>query len=45
MGNPGFFTISQWPLFALIFLGIVATSIQFFLLAWGDIRTLRSFAR
>lgn len=45
MGNPGFFTISQWPLFALVLLGILATSIQFFLLAWGDVRSARSLAR
>lgn len=40
MGNPGFFTIPQWPLFILVFLGIVATAIQFLLLAWNDARTL-----
>lgn len=45
MGNPGFFTISQWPLFALIFLGIVATSIQFFITAFGDFKSVREFAR
>jgi TRAP-type C4-dicarboxylate transport system permease small subunit len=45
MGNPGFFTIPQWPLFALMFSGIVATSVQFLvmalesiaLLGWADI--------
>ncbi|HWK69158.1 MAG TPA: TRAP transporter small permease [Rhizobiaceae bacterium] len=36
MGNPGFFTVPQWPLFILIFLGIVATAIQFLLLSWRD---------
>ncbi|WP_047147124.1 TRAP transporter small permease [Aquamicrobium sp. LC103] len=45
MGNPGFFTIVQWPLFALVFLGIAATAIQFFLLAWGDVRSARRIAR
>lgn len=45
MGNPGFFTIPQWPLYALVFLGIVATAIQFLLLAWGDVRSARSLAR
>lgn len=45
MGNPGFFTIPQWPLFILVFLGIVATAIQFLLLAWNDARAFRSFAR
>lgn len=29
MGNPGFFTVPQWPLFALMLAGIVATSLQF----------------
>jgi TRAP-type C4-dicarboxylate transport system permease small subunit len=33
MGNPGFFTIAQWPLFALMFIGIVATSVQFLVMA------------
>lgn len=42
MGNPGFFTIPQWPLFLLIFLGIVATAIQFLLLSWGDFRAARA---
>lgn len=41
MGNPGFFTISQWPLFAIVFLGIVATAIQFALLAWNDVHSAR----
>lgn len=45
MGNPGFFTVVQWPLFILVFLGIAATAIQFFLLAWGDLRTARGIAR
>jgi TRAP-type C4-dicarboxylate transport system permease small subunit len=29
MGNPGFFTISNWPLYALIALGLLTTAIQF----------------
>lgn len=41
MGNPGFFTIPQWPLFILIFLGIVATAIQFLLLSRNDFRAAR----
>lgn len=41
MGNPGFFTISQWPLYLLIFLGIVATSIQFLITALGNLASLR----
>lgn len=45
MGNPGFFTISQWPLYVLIFLGIVATAIQFLVSAYGDFKSFRSFAR
>ena len=45
MGNPGFFTIPQWPLFILIFLGIVATSIQFFVSTRDDLRALRGVAR
>lgn len=39
MGNPGFFTIAQWPLFGLIFLGILATAVQFLLMSWSDLRT------
>lgn len=38
MGNPGFFTVSQWPLFALMLAGIVATSLQFFIEAAGHAR-------
>lgn len=45
MGNPGFFTIPQWPLFVLIFLGIVATSIQFFITAFGDFRSFRELGK
>jgi TRAP-type mannitol/chloroaromatic compound transport system permease small subunit len=41
MGNPGFFTIPQWPLFILVFLGIVATALQFLACALGDLRALR----
>lgn len=41
MGNPGFFTIPQWPLFILVFLGIVATAIQFLLLSWNDFNSAR----
>lgn len=40
MGNPGYFTIPQWPLYALVFIGIVATAIQFFLLAVSDARSI-----
>ena len=42
MGNPGFFTISQWPLFGLTFAGIVATAIQFLLMAFGHLISARS---
>lgn len=45
MGNPGFFTVPQWPLFCLIFLGIVATAVQFLLLSQGDLRTARGLGR
>lgn len=45
MGNPGFFTVPQWPLFILVFLGIVATAIQFLLLAHADLRSARGGAR
>ena len=45
MGNPGFFTIPQWPLFMLIFLGIVATAIQFLVSAWEDAKSFRGVAR
>ncbi|MCO5160661.1 MAG: TRAP transporter small permease [Mesorhizobium sp.] len=45
MGNPGFFTIPQWPLFILVFLGIAATAIQFMLMAWHNLRSTREAAR
>ncbi|MEO3386690.1 TRAP transporter small permease [Mesorhizobium sp. CAU 1741] len=45
MGNPGFFTVPQWPLFILIFLGIIATAIQFLLLSWSDLGAARGIAR
>ncbi len=45
MGNPGFFTIPQWPLFIMVFLGILATAIQFLLLSWHDVRSLAGDAR
>ena len=45
MGNPGFFTIPLWPLYILVFLGIVATAIQFVLMAWNDIRSLTERAQ
>jgi TRAP-type mannitol/chloroaromatic compound transport system permease small subunit len=38
MGNPGFFTVPQWPLFALMLAGIVATSMQFLIDAAGYAR-------
>jgi TRAP-type C4-dicarboxylate transport system permease small subunit len=34
MGNPGFFMIPQWPLFALMFIGIVAIAVQFLIMAF-----------
>jgi hypothetical protein len=45
MGNPGFFTIPQWPLFALIFIGIVATSVQFMVMTLEAIASLRGRAK
>ncbi|MGB3501647.1 MAG: TRAP transporter small permease [Mesorhizobium sp.] len=36
MGNPGFFTVPQWPLFALMFAGMLATAVQFFLMSVAD---------
>jgi TRAP-type mannitol/chloroaromatic compound transport system permease small subunit len=39
MGNPGFFTVPQWPLFIVVFLGVLATAIQFFVMAWAELRT------
>jgi TRAP-type mannitol/chloroaromatic compound transport system permease small subunit len=45
MGNPGFFTIPQWPLFILVFLGIAATAIQFLLMSWSDLRSMQEPAR
>ena len=41
MGNPGFFTIPLWPLFTIVLLGIIATAIQFYLLAWTGVRAAR----
>lgn len=38
MGNPGFFTVPQWPLFALMLAGIVATACQFLLDAYDHAR-------
>ena len=35
MGNPGFFSIPQWPLFALMFAGIVAVAVQFLIMTVG----------
>ncbi|MBD0417312.1 TRAP transporter small permease subunit [Oryzicola mucosus] len=45
MGNPGFFTVPQWPLYALVLLGIIATAIQFLLLAWSDVHAARRLSR
>jgi TRAP-type mannitol/chloroaromatic compound transport system permease small subunit len=45
MGNPGFFTIPQWPLFALIFIGIVATSVQFMVMTLEALASLRGRAK
>lgn len=38
MGNPGFFTVPQWPLFALMQAGIVATALQFLIEAGRQAR-------
>jgi TRAP-type mannitol/chloroaromatic compound transport system permease small subunit len=38
MGNPGFFTVPQWPLFTLMLAGIVATALQFLIMAAGYAR-------
>ena len=38
MGNPGFFTVPQWPLFALMLAGIVATACQVLLDAYDHAR-------
>lgn len=45
MGNPGFFTIVQWPLYGLILSGIVATCIQFFIMATDDARAALGMGR
>jgi len=45
MGNPGFFTVPQWPLFALMFAGMVATAIQFFLMSLADVRAFSGASR
>lgn len=45
MGNPGFFTIAQWPLYAIMLAGIAVTSIQFLLTALGDFARARGGAR
>lgn len=34
VGSPGFFTMPQWPLYALMALGIAVTILQFAALAW-----------
>ena len=38
MGNPGFFTVPQWPLFALMLAGIVATALQFLIEALAHLK-------
>lgn len=40
MGNPGFFTIPQWPLYVAILLGVAATSAQFALMAFKDLSNI-----
>jgi TRAP-type C4-dicarboxylate transport system permease small subunit len=40
MGNPGFFTVPQWPLFIVVFIGVMATAIQFFVIAWSSLRSI-----
>jgi TRAP-type C4-dicarboxylate transport system permease small subunit len=40
MGNPGFFMIPQWPLFALMFIGIAAIAMQFLIMALEYVTTL-----
>ncbi|WP_217650072.1 TRAP transporter small permease subunit [Thalassovita taeanensis] len=40
MGNPGFFVLPQWPLFAIIFLGVFVTALQFTAVALAEISTL-----
>ena len=44
MGNPGFFIVPLWPLYILVFLGVLATAIQFLLLAWDSLRSARSIS-
>lgn len=38
MGNPGFFRIPTWPLYALMALGMAATIAQFLASAWNALR-------
>ena len=45
MGNPGFFMISQWPLFAIMLAGIATTAAQFLIMAAGDFRRAAGGAR
>lgn len=40
MGNPGFFTVPHWPLYALMAIGMTATMIQFLASAFSDLRRL-----
>jgi len=40
MGNPGFFMIPQWPLFAIVLLGISVTCLQFFTIVVTEIRQI-----
>ena len=42
MGNPGFFTIPKWPLYALMAIGIAATILQFAASAISAIRDEKS---
>ncbi len=44
MGNPGFFTVPQWPLYALMTVGMAATMIQFLADAFADLRRLAGSA-
>lgn len=38
MGNPGFFQIPTWPLYALMAVGMAATVVQFLASAWSALR-------
>nr|WP_255552205.1 TRAP transporter small permease [Maritimibacter dapengensis] len=41
MGNPGFFVIPTWPLYALMAIGMAATVLQYLASAWANLKGRR----